>query len=162
MTGDFFMYDSDPFNPSNELFMFVLNNIEVTRLPLNLDDILSNKVVTDQIITNISHAVTNFIATLGRGLAYGPQRTFSIMSEGKFIPEFINGLLFRIPLKQDNLPLFEQLLKQDLYTWLHKEQYVGAYSVIKLEKDNIHIVNIMPMEKPIESNWEKATVFVPE
>lgn len=111
----------------------------------------------------VSMLVTDYFATIGRGLARSNNQNEYIIIENNILnKQLSSGLFFRIPLTLQKREKFLQLLVKDLQKYTQKVKNIGKYSVLEKTHEGVVLKNVEKIQKKKNSEYNKATVFEPD
>lgn len=149
--------------PCTEVVMFAFNNTLGNTTNYQYEEVVNNKILFNSLQKQIGGSLTNFLSTISRGMARGDERkSWLIVENGQFNEELLPGLQLRLPVNPEVREQFYKMLSNDLQKWVYTPKQIGLYALLIMVDNNIILMNTHSANKPLISNWNKATEFIPK
>lgn len=154
--------------PSDDLVNLVRESMEKDQLSRAHGSVSDGGELRKQYAMNealrkqIAEAVTEFLATVGRGLARGENKTFSLTKGGDLSEAVLKAFVFRIPVGMRYLSSFSKYLYSDLLRFAPYKVLDNQYAKITVADQELILSRIKTIQKRPPSDWKRATVFAPE
>lgn len=110
----------------------------------------------------VAESVSDFLATIGRGLARGENESLILTEKGVFRDVVLKGFIFRMPIGLQYLSSFARLLQKDIARAASLGVLDNQFSKLSFENGEVVLVRTVTIGKPQPSDWVRATVFTPE
>ena len=167
---------SEEFIPSERLVLVVLESIrrkisEREALSQYSPQISADKMTMDPAVAPtdsdlmcsfIGDKVTDFFATLGRGVAIKSLATFPLSANRQFLEPILKGFLTRIPVGYLDIAEFDAALFRDVKRRAKRPFQVGRFAhVVVTPHGELALQPVAELRAVQTEDWERATVFVP-